>query len=38
MKKVNVYGISNIGNVRENHEDNLFVPQNQYIDEKKQKK
>ena len=37
MKKVNVYGISNIGNVRENHEDNLFVPQNQYIDEKKQK-
>jgi protein phosphatase len=37
MKKVKVYGISNIGNVRDNHEDNLFVPQNQYIDEKKQK-
>ncbi len=37
MKTVEAYGISNIGNVRDNHEDNLFVPENQYIDEKKQK-
>ena len=36
-KQIKVYAISNIGNVRDNHEDNLFIPTNKYIDEKKQK-
>lgn len=35
--RINSYAISNIGNVRENHEDNFFVPRNSFIDIEKQK-
>ena len=34
---IRAYAISNIGNVRENHEDNLFVPMNSFIDSEVQK-
>lgn len=37
MRKIEAYAISNIGNVRDNHEDNFFVPNSNYIDENKQK-
>lgn len=35
--RINSFAISNIGNVRENHEDNFFVPKNSFIDIEKQK-
>ena len=37
MSNLKVFAISNIGNVRDNHEDNLFIPKNQYIKADKQK-
>ena len=37
MKNVDAYVLSNIGNVRENHEDNFYIPNDKFIDEKKQK-
>lgn len=37
MLSLDAYVISNIGNVRDNHEDNFFMPKNNYIDEHKQK-
>lgn len=36
-KNLQVSAISNIGNVRDNHEDNLFIPNKCYIDEELQK-
>ena len=32
-KQISAYVISNIGNVRENHEDNFFIPKDNYIKE-----
>lgn len=37
MKNINVYVISNIGNVRENHEDNFYIPEDKFINESVQK-
>lgn len=37
MFKINSFAISNIGNVRENHEDNFYIPKNNFIDINKQK-
>lgn len=37
MKKIVAYALSNIGNVRDKHEDNFFIPQKCFIDSEKQK-
>lgn len=37
MKNIEAYVISNIGNVRDNHEDNFFVPKDNFINFDKQK-
>ena len=37
MSKIKAYALSNIGNVRENHEDNFFVPKSFFIDSETQK-
>lgn len=37
IKQISAYVISNIGKVRENHEDNFFIPKDKYIKEDLQK-
>ena len=37
MNGLNAYVVSNIGNVRENHEDNFYIPIDKFISEEKQK-
>lgn len=37
MENIKVYAISNIGNIRDNHEDNFFVPKDGYIHFDRQK-
>lgn len=36
MNNVNAYALSNIGNVRDNHEDNFYIPNGNYISAKEQ--